>query len=1154
MSDIFLSYNREDQDRARLFAEALQAAGYNVWWDVALRAGEDYDRTTERALNQARAVVVLWSSRSVESRWVRAEATVAQRNHSFVPVMIEDCVRPVMFELTQSADLVGWDGDPAAPAWQAFLRDLKAHLARSGGGEAAPVAGPRPSERRQVAVLSCALARSGDEGLEHDDPEEWQDLVQGFRAAVTAVLAGFDCTVAAGAGGAVTALFGLDRSREDDALRAVRAALSMREAVTAGPGNLDVRIGVDCGPTIVGGDAATPAGPALDGAAHLQTHAEPGAVLISPAVARLAGGFLELEARGARAFRVLGESEAHTRFELSKARGLSRFVGRDDVLDSLRRALDASAEGTGQVVGVMAEAGVGKSRLCFEFVEYCRTRGVEVFTAAATQERRDAPLFAVIQLIRSFCRVDTQDDAATTRAKVEARTLALDPGLGPQLPTIFDLLEAPDPDRPPPPVDPDARRRQLVTLARHLVRLASAAGPTVTLVEDLHWVDDASAAFLEQSVAAREGLRNLLILNYRPEFAAAWMQNCQQIALAPLAEGAVGSLLDDLLGADPSVAPLVASITAQTKGNPYFVEEVVQTLAETGKIEGARGAYRLVGALDRLEVPPTVKAVVSARIDRLPDRERNLLQVAAVIGTTFPEPLLIAASGLPTREVEAALAELRRAEFIVERSAFPVAEHNFKHPLTLEMALASLVKARRRELHAAVARAIEVESGDAQAEVLAQHWDEAGEAMLAAQWRLRASARVVRTDFFAAARHWRRVMELCRESDDPNALLMYVDAASQLLTSGYRLGMDIEEAKALLAQSEAVIGPENAVFRLVLSICYSRMLCVAGDVDAYLALSEENHAAAMATGDLRLSVFAKMRLCDAHAQNGTHVQGLVEADAAMALYPRSLPRPEWLPDYHPYCFFGFMRGIALSWMGRLEEAERQLREIIDFAAADGSPEVVAWSSLQLAITYHLTGDAARSRQAAETIAVISDRVGSPLLLVYRHVSQVWASLASRAFEDALTATAAVIELVAYVEQQWGPMGRMFCARCFLELNRLPEAVEMAEAALAGFQTCSIKQFEIEAWGVLARARLRLEGPAGVAAADHALARAEQLIDAEGTEALRPFLLEWRAELEQVRGDTILSHALMERAAATHAQHGAPRQADRVRGEVLAMAG
>lgn len=1164
LPDIFLSYNREDQQRARHFAEGLLAEGFDVWWDVALKTGEAYDEVTETALNTARAVIVLWSQRSVQSRWVRAEATVAQRNRSFVPVMIEECNRPVMFELTQSADLISWRGDTAAPAWHGFLGDLKSRLGKPAATVATPaipLAKVPASERRQIAVIDCALAvQSASDEL---DPEDWDAAGAQLRSRADAALSGFDCRVIA-SGGKLTILFGADRTGEDDALRAVQAGLAVMAAVgeIALPGGERARprIGIDFGPLVIAGDDRTPSGAALDGAGRLQLQAAPGSLLISRAVATVAGGYLMLERQGASAFAVQGVSETHSRFELSRARGLSRFVGRAGDFELLGSALAQASDGHGQVVGIMADAGTGKSRLCFEFIEAAEAQGIAVFRGSATAQGGSTPLFAVLDLLRSFFAIDGQDDAATARARIEDRVTALDPALADNLPAIFDLLAFPDPERPAPPLDPEGRKRQLLALTRHLLKLAGDARPTIVLVEDLHWIDPASAAFLEGLVEANAGLRNLLLLNYRPDFRASWLQhsNCRQLMLKPLGNGHLAELLADLLGDDPSVAQLFDPIAAKTSGNPYFVEEIIQTLLETGKIEGARGAYRLAGPFTGLDLPPTVRAVVAARIDRLEPRERDLLQLAAVIGPSFSEPLLAAASGLAAGDLGGALDSLRRTGFIIEQAVFPVAEHGFKHPLTLESTLASLVKARRRALHTAVAGAIEADKADQSGEKslrLAYHWDEAGEAVPAALWHLRAGEHVVRSDFPAAARHWQRVCELCREmSGNPAAAHLFVGASIQLLNTAHRLGIDLVKATAILTEGEAMLGAEgDPGLRLVLSMCFSRALCAAGDVGAYLALSQANHAKAVASGDLRLQIVAKIRLCDALSHSGAHREGLIESEAAMALYARDLARPDWLPDFHPNTFFAFMRGISLTWLGQLDEAERQLRQVIDDAAADETPEVIAWACYALSHCYYCKGESEQALACANRVGEISELLGSPLLVSYRYMAQVWAALAAGDHAKALSNAQTAVELFGTVEQHWAAAARMLVARALLELGQTDEAAAMAEAAVTGFQDCSIKHFEIEAWGVLARAWAGQGGADALAASAGALAKAGDVTDTAGLEVMRPFLCEWGAELAGRASNQPLRQAMLGDAATAHFRNGAPRQAARVQHMLAALA-
>jgi len=458
------------------------------------------------------------------------------------------------------------------------------------------------------------------------------------------------------------------------------------------------------------------------------------------------------------------------------------------------------------------------------------------------------------------------------REKIAGRMVLLDLGFADALPLIFDFLGVADPQRPAPQLDPDARQRQILAVMRKVIQSISEEQPTVTLVEDLHWLDDASGEFLAHMVDARHGSRNLLLLNFRPEYRAEWMQKSwyRQIPLTPLGKEAIAELLADLLGTDPSIATLARPIHARTGGNPFFTEEVAQTLIESGHLQGERGAYRLVTPIEKLAVPATVQAVLAARIDRLPEREKRLLQTASVIGKDFPEPLLAEVAELPAGELKASLAALHRAEFIHEQALYPVVEYSFKHPLTQDVALGSQLKERRRQVHAAVAQAIEQqhpEHLDERAPLLAHHWEESGEALSAARWHRRAAEWAGRTDFAAATHHWGRVRALLRDlSNDREAAALGIAACMQLLNVSWRVGTGLDEASALLEEGQTLanaIGDRRA--HLYLSMVYGRARCSDGDVVAYLALAIENRRAALEIDDIAVQANAWMYLADALA-------------------------------------------------------------------------------------------------------------------------------------------------------------------------------------------------------------------------------------------------------------------------------------------------
>jgi predicted ATPase len=359
---------------------------------------------------------------------------------------------------------------------------------------------------------------------------------------------------------------------------------------------------------------------------------------------------------------------------------------------------------------------------------------------------------------------------------------------------VFDFLGVPDPERPPPRMDPEARQRQLFAIGRRAIRARARREPAVHVYEDLHWFDEVSEAYLENNIEAVPGTRTLVLTTFRPGYHARWMQtfDYRQIVLAPLGDAATDELLRDLLGTDPSLDGLAERIRERTGGNPFFIEEVVLALAEEGSLDGDRGIYRLGREIDQIAVPPTVRAVLEARIDRLADTEKAVLQTASVIGREFSEPVLRRVldgeEGLST-----ALAALVAAELIYEQALYPDVEYAFKHPLTQEVAYASQLSEGRALTRAAVARAvIELAGGEdgERAALLAHHWERGRQPVRAAGAHRRAAewAGVLHPE--EAIRHSRRVRALLAgQPETAETAELGLAACAQVLNLGWRVGL-----------------------------------------------------------------------------------------------------------------------------------------------------------------------------------------------------------------------------------------------------------------------------------------------------------------------------------------------------------------------------
>ena len=1055
---------------------------------------------------------------------------------------------------------------PAAAMLRPLRAETPGHLADKIRQARASIEG----ERKQVTVLFADVTGSMDLA-EQLDPEEWSRIMQRFFTILADGVERFEGFVDKFTGDGIMALFGAPIAHEDHAQRACYAALHLRDAIARyatevkrehGVG-FATRMGINSGAVVVGriGDDLrmdyTAQGHTVGLAQRMEALASPDSCYLTAATAALVGGYFALEDLGdfrvkgvtdpVHVHRLAGIGAARTRFDISRARGLSRFVGRAADLRTLEDALEQTAAGNGQVVGIVADAGTGKSRLCFEFLERCRARGMQVYEGHAVAHGRNIPFLPILEVFRAYYGITPEDDDRSAREKIAGRMVLLDNSFADALPLLFDFLGVADRQRPAPRLDPEARQRQIIAVMRQVIQSVSEEQPTVTLIEDLHWLDDASGEFLEHMVDARAGSRNLLVLNFRPEYRADWMQKSwyRQIPLTPLGRDAIGQLLTDLLGADPSLAALVAPIHARTGGNPFFTEEVAQSLIESGHLQGSRGAYRLTSSIERLEVPATVQAVLAARIDRLAEREKRLLQVASVIGKDFPEPLLAAVAELPIEQMRAALAALHRAEFIHEQAIYPVTEYAFKHPLTQEVALGSLLKERRRQVHAAVARAIEQqhpEHLDERAPLLAHHWEEAGEALAAARWHRRAAEWVGTTDFAAATHHWGRVRALRRylPTDREAAALGLVACRQLLLNMGWRIGGAPDELRAVLEEGQALarsIG--DRIGEICLSMFYSLAIGGAGDSATYLELTAQNERAAGEVDDPGVRALAPIWRADALAWASRFAEALQKTEEGMRQVPRHVPAAYEMMGIEPYTVFSFWRGFCLSWMGRLREAFEELTRCRRMTDEDGSPEMSVYALGWIADGHYLAGDADRLLAAAQQLEELTRRLGEPenMVAIVQRAHACWHLLSGRP-ADAITAVQAALAIHTRVERELEATTAALLAEATLLSGDFSGAHAAAEHAIALSRRSLRAPYEAIGHSVVARALLRRDGAAARESAEAALANAAALIERSGAATLAPALCEWRAELAAVLGDEAARAALLQDARRGYAAIGA----------------
>jgi class 3 adenylate cyclase len=1013
-------------------------------------------------------------------------------------------------------------------------------------------------ERKHVTVLFADVKESMDLAAALD-PEDWRRIMSRFFSILCDGVHRFEGTVDKFTGDGIMALFGAPIAHEDHARRACYAALHLRDELDRYAAELrrarglsfSVRMGLNSGEVVVGtiGDDLsleyTAVGHTVGLAARMESLAEPGKAYLTAHTAALVGGYFDLDdlgefevkgvPRALRVYELAALGALRTTLQVAAMRGFSRFVGRDEELAALEEALERTIAGEAQLVAVVGEAGVGKSRLCFEFAQRCRARGVEVWQTHGLLHARAVPFVPVLEILRAYFGIGERDNERAAREKVAGRLLLLDESFREALPLIFDFLGVADPEHSLPWLDPEARQRQVFAAVNRMVRIGSQHRPGVVLIENLQWLDPGSEAFLENLVDGLPGIRGMLLVNFRPEYRARWTQQplCRRLVLAPLGPTAIDLLLNDLLGADASLVGLAATIRERTGGNPFFIEEVVRTLAESGTLAGSRGAYRLVHSVGTMAIPPTVEAVLAARIDRLGEREKAVLQMAAVIGGQFSEPVLRHVSGLPEAALASTLRALVAAEFLSEQELYPEVEYAFRHALTEEVAYRSQLGSRRAEVHGAVARAIEElhpDRVDERAALLAQHWEAAGELEQAAHWNARAAVWARLKDPFEARRHWRKVLDLAPSlQETPEIVGVRIAAGWMLLNFGWRLGVtegqevgDFEREMAeVYAQTRALAERhERTEGVAVLAATYGavRMLC--GHPEESVELGREALALARRTGDHALHIAVLTPLVYALFVVGNVREALATTEEGLRLAGKERALGTAIAVVSPYAWLLLMRGLLEAWTGSLGSGRRGLEQALQVAAEDGDAETEAWSHMMLVLVGELAdapgGVLTHARQAvaiAERAAGAFSRGLAQQYLGIAHVARgEWAD-AVAAFEHALG---------LYRERDVGleeeALTLAFLARAHLGHGDAAAARAAADEAVRLACGRGTKVWEMYARHERARALVAMGGPSAVAAAAQDIECALALAGKTGGRSFEPRLHRELAELARLRGD------------------------------------
>jgi adenylate cyclase len=866
-------------------------------------------------------------------------------------------------------------------------------------------------ERKQATVLFADIVDS-TRLIADLDAEEAIHRLRPIIALMARSVRRFDGAIVRSLGDGLKAVFGAPRAQEGHAILACRAALAMQEAIAALGSAPQIRIGLHSGEVVAGeldtGSAfeQEAAGLTVHIASRMEQLAGPAAICMSRDCRQLVGAYCDTVSLGRQAvkgvaapveiYRLLGLKPAVASEQFRSAE-LSPFQGRQDELTLLKQALIDAEHGSPGVIGICASPGIGKSRLCYEFGEWCRRRLVDVLEARALIYGQATPLQPVLEMLRGFFRISPLDEAQAARQKVERHLLALDTSFEGDLPLLGDFLGIGDPDRPAPRLDPRARRARLRDIFSRMLR-AAGRRPGVIIVEDLHWLDDTSADFVETLVDAIAGTHTLLVVNFRPSYNADWMGGplYRELALAELAPPDIRHLVQHLVGDEPELREVCEYVADRSAGNPFFAEELIRSLTDSGVLVGERGRYRSDKLPDNARLPANVETVIGARIDRLEEREKLLLQVGAIIGKEFPLALLRRLTQTAAHEIDDLLSRLCglgliQAQMLIQGRGFA-----FRHPLIQEVAYNMQLRGRRMSLHAAVAEAVEeFDWGklDEFAGLLAYHYEAAERPLEAAKHLQRAAVWVGKTDSAQALKHWKKVRWLlrdqprCEQNDRMRAM-----ASGQILNFGWREGMIAEEAKPYAEEALRYVreGGDRMHEPLILG-AYGRITAATGAADEYVALvrealtltSKERDAGRTATvyGMLAQAYYLAGLLNEALAANAAALAAVDEQrdmDGAVTLGMSVSQILGFDVEHWIKC----SRTRILVQLDRFEEADEWLDAVFRIAPERVDPAVIQFIPHVAAVEMSWwRGDAARAQRHATQISEYAEQTAIPYLRV-----------------------------------------------------------------------------------------------------------------------------------------------------------------------------
>ncbi len=884
-------------------------------------------------------------------------------------------------------------------------------------------------ERKQVTVLFADI-RDSMKLIENRDPEEAQRIFDPVLRVMMDAVHRYEGTVNQVLGDGIMALFGAPLAHEDHALRACYAALAMQEEMRryrqrlgqSEESGLHIGVGMNSGEVVVRSidndlniDYSA-LGQTTHLAARMQELAGPGVALMSANTLRQVEGFIQVKSLGGvqvkgvsqpvETHELIGATAARTRVQAGAARGLTPLVGRSTEIDIFNKVVQQVTRGHGQILAMVGEPGLGKSRLVHEFTRHQLPADWLVLEAASVSYGKATPYLPLIEMLRRYFQIADGESSDNIRTQVMMHILELDSALKDAIPPIISLLGAlPDEKQTASKplhdwleqlkdlsdlirrfnsMDPRQRRRTTLDALKRICVRESRRQNLLLVFEDLHWIDHETQAFLDGLVDSLPMARLVLLVNYRPEYSHGWSEKSYytQLRVDPLQTSSAEELLSNLLGTNQDLTPLKELLIKRTEGNPFFAEESVRSLVETGILTGEKGAYRPGLKINDLIIPSTVQNVVADRIDRLPIEEKHLLQTAAVIGVIVPFGLLRAVAELPDEELYQYLAHLQTAEFIYETNLFPELEYSFKHALTNEVAYGALLHQRKTQLHAKIVSALE-KSADRNfqddIETLAHHSFQGEMWSKAVSYLKQAGEKAVSRSSFRNAVVWydRGLQALRNLPVEPTVLRDSVDVRVNMRNALFVLGDFPQGIRYLEEAKEAAITlKDQARLGTVLNLITAHWN-IAGNSERAVVSAKEAVNYTKAPENIDIHIVAHYFLGVAYHNLGLYDPAVEVLGLALPLIGnRKFELFGTTGSVYVICRAWLVRGLAQ--LGRFDDAAAHADDAIRAAEQSKHPYSIAYAYYGSGILFLLQGDFARAIALLERGVAVCDAADIPV--------------------------------------------------------------------------------------------------------------------------------------------------------------------------------